>query len=149
MSGFGSQRWGIGFFGIEEQVHETQSNYVPPLAPLFDIGTRSFPINPDGTLKGVHPIDQMMALALGIINGTIKGVVSQGTKYNSLSRLADVQLQPAAEKIVFGQKIVANLVRNSDVTILNVKTFVLAPGNNQVGVDYINNRTKRREFTNG
>lgn len=149
MSGFGSFLWGIGHFGAEDPVHETATSYVPPLAPLYDIRTRSFPLNIDGTLKGINPIDQMMALALGMINGQIKGVASQGTNYKSLSRLAPDQLQPAAENIVLTQTIVARLVQNGDVTILTITTFVVSPGSNQVGVEYLNNRTKRREFTNG
>lgn len=90
-----------------------------------------------------------MALALGIINGAIKGVSSQGTQYSSLSRLSAGQIQTQAENIVHQQKIISQLVRNGDVTIQAISTTVLVAGNNQVGVAYINNHTKRQEFTNG
>jgi hypothetical protein len=148
--GLGSARCGVGLVGLDAPVQSPEQALAsPPLAPLYNIATRTFPASTGGLLLGVHPVDQKVALALGVLAGRLTCAPAQGTNYSSLSRLPADQIQTAATNIVNANPVIKALVRNKDITILAIRTAVFAPGNNQIGVDYMNNHTKQKVTANG
>lgn len=147
--GFGSSPFGIGLFGADVVTASSTRLTVPPQAAMYDLKTKAFPLDEDdGTIVSVHPIDQIVALRVSMPLGTIKSLPTLGHEFAKLSRLAPDKVQPAAERLVTAMY--ADLVKRGDITILGVRTATPVRGNNQVGIDYVNNRTtQRRKVSNG
>lgn len=148
--GFGDFPWGTTPFGIDIPAQASVPGQVQPLqAMLYDIGTRGFPILPNGLISGVHPIDQKVALAMGIVNGQVKDDPTLGINFGALSRQNNGKKQIIAEQLIAQQVVLKKLVQTDDITILDVLTDTPTRGNDQVALDYINNRTGQRTVTSG
>ena len=72
MSGAGSSGAGLGPAGFDVVTEPTAPrNVTRPRAILFQLNGCDFPLDDDGRYEDVHPVDQWVALQLGIALGTV------------------------------------------------------------------------------
>lgn len=114
----------------------------PARAILWDPSTRTFPTDSNGAFLDIHPVDQAVALALTQALTSVRSASTVGTDWSSLSRKTGGALQKAAEDVARAS--LDPWVRSGDITILGITAVAVVRGNNQVEVDYMNNRTSQR-----
>lgn len=115
-----------------------------PLPPLpaavnWDASIRAFTVNPDGTKKPVHPVDQQVQLLLTIEQGTIPALGPIGQRYRK--RMVGCTSAQANGIAMDETKVaLAALLKAGDVTILSVKVDANVVGRKLIHVNYRNNR---------
>lgn len=99
----------------------------PPSAPLatsvpaaltFDQKSRSFLQNADGTMASAHPVDQEVALALGIEWGTIASAKDVGHKFRKILRASGPSTVAAVKDEV--NRVLARPLARKDIALLGV-----------------------------
>src|SRR5258706_11011806 len=101
--GAGDSPAGVGPAGFDPPLPlPPPTAFSPPQAALFDLATRMFPLMTDGSgrLREVHPIDQAVALGLGLVQGTIGSAPEIGAKFDRLRRASLKDLQKECEFMV-------------------------------------------------
>lgn len=91
-----------------------------PTAPAFDLGTRAFAQNADGTLASVHPVDQEVNLALGIEEGSIASAKDVGHRFRRIIRAAGPTVAAAVRDEA--NRALARPLARRDIKILSVDT---------------------------
>lgn len=132
---------GVGPAGFDPVAFVSPAlQFTPPLAALFDLGTRTFPFMTDGSgrLQSVHPVDQQVNLALGLIEGTVTSVKDLGASFARLQRasLADLQKEGA----LMANRALARLISNNDIEVREVTATRPIPGRVYIAVNYVNLR---------
>lgn len=108
--------------------------------PYFDPFTKSFPLelNGSGEFQAVHPVDQAVALALGI---QLNGVAAQPGRGLDIQRLRRASRATVALTVADVVRIaLADLVAAGDITLNGTPLMADANGRPWYFVDYTNLR---------
>ena len=110
-----------------------------PQAMQFDPGLRQFVQNADGSMASIHPVDQKVALALGIENGSIPSATSQGHKIRQLLNRLDPSKRPqvATQEV---RRVLADMITAGDVILVLVAVDASRGDSTRVNVTYVNTR---------
>lgn len=116
----GSFGAGVGPAGLDPVALPSARLVLPPPAPiLFQLGTRGFVQNDDGTLQTVaNEVDQAVELALGIGVGTIASMPALGNTFRQITRIDPTKRQATAESVV--RNALANLIAKKYVLVTAV-----------------------------
>lgn len=107
-----------------------------PGVPLIHPGSHDAVPQDDGTLEAVHPVDQAVALALGIKAGTVGSATSIG------NLLSDLEYASRTLEVLVRQRVdtaLAQLTARGDVALVSVVTTRI-PGGFTVDITYRNLR---------
>lgn len=97
MSGAGSSGAGLGPAGFDVAAEPTAARRVTrPRAILFQLNGFDFPLDDDGRYQDVHPVDQWVALQLGIL---AEGIGSSPTAGSRLRRITHVGAPDTRTKV--------------------------------------------------
>lgn len=147
--GAGDYGAGLGGAGFDPVLPASSpiTDAAPPLAVYFDLATKTYLSNADGTLKGMHPVDQRVVLALGIEAGSLTGVPSQGHRFRSrLSRVPPATIpRIALDETRLALK---NLLLAKDILLLAVETDTTVRGRVLIAVTYVNMRDPATNIRN-
>jgi hypothetical protein len=124
--------------GVESITIPARVTAVLPAAILFDLSTRTFPLNADGTFKAIHPVDQQVALALGIQQGAIGSYTKLGNKLRAIKRGGGPQLISQVQDAV--RQAVAAIVARNDILVTEVAVFTPVRGQITLSFTYVNLR---------
>jgi hypothetical protein len=113
-----------------------------PLVLAYNPQVLGFVQNADGTLQGVHPIDQQVALALFIEYGSIKSAPTVGSKLRALLNRVDPN---RAQAIAGGEiaRCLGTLIAQNAILLLNLRLEQSNPGRWLVAVAYTNLKDPR------
>ena len=141
--GMGDFPAGCGPAGLDPIVATTaRAKKSPPQALQYDLATRRFVQNADGSMASVHPIDQQVDLAMGIALGSLPGTPTQGNRLRRIQRAAGQTLQREVEDAVYDA---LNLLTTAKkITVLAVLVATPAPGQVIVQLVYVNMVTRKR-----
>ena len=122
------------------QSHSAAPGVASPRAIKFDLATRSFPMNADGTLVDVHPVDQTVELALGIELGKIPSASTVGQRIRAAAnRLAGTKLVATVTDAI--NAALAAPLANNDIATLGVAIDTSVRGRIVVAYQYVNLRS--------
>ncbi len=100
MPGAGTSGAGFGPAGFEPLPTSGSVVSSAPAALLFDPNTRDFRKGADGRFVAVHPVDQEVALALGLVERDVGSASSLGNRLRRIARAGGPSLQAGVEDIV-------------------------------------------------
>lgn len=108
-----------------------------PLVLAYNPQVLGFVQNADGTLQGVHPIDQQVALALFIEYGSIASAPTVGSKFRALLSRVDPK---RAKAIASGEvgRCLGRLIAQNAIVVLNVLLDQSVPGRWVIALAYTN-----------
>jgi hypothetical protein len=136
--GAGSYPAGIGPAGHDPVSGLERVLPTMPVAAQFDPDTRQFVINVDGELVPIHPVDQEVAIRLGVGLGTIAAASGVGLNLARLRRTSAAAMQLTVnDEVSFA---LADLIRNGDIQLLGSPLMPDARGRPFFYVDYRNLR---------
>jgi hypothetical protein len=110
-------------------------------ALLFDLETREFVRNADGSLATVHPIDAAVAFSIGFALKNIPAAPEVGFDREKLRRVSAAARQSLTEDVV--RTALKRLTASNDVTITHVAVEGL-PSGLAAEISYINHRLSDR-----
>lgn len=143
MTGAGSFPAGVGLAGADPVADPSlRSTSTPPAATLFDLTSRSFPVDEQGRLRAIHPVDQGVALALGVGQGGIANVPELGHRLRRIRSGARPSLQREVEDFV--RLALRVWLERSDIALLAVvaRTHTAVRGRVEIFVTYRNLRLR-------
>ena len=111
-------------------------------AAYFDMFLRSYPVDGSGELKAIHPVDQAVALALGIRLGGIASAAQTGLDVERLRRASRATLAITVRYVV--AEALATLIGEGDIQFLGAPLTPDANGRPFFFVDYRNLRLPSR-----
>jgi hypothetical protein len=91
-----------------------------------------------GRLRGVHPVDQAVALGLGLVHGTIGSAPEIGAKFDRLRRASLKDLQKECEFMV--EQALERLIASHEIDLRDVVVTRPMLGRVWVAVHYVNRR---------
>lgn len=115
-----------------------RTTLAPVSAAFFDPSVRDFPLDANGRVVSVHPVDQAVALALSVDTGAIGSVPELGHDLRRIPRGTPTTLTSYARDAV--ARALKALVDRGDVTVVEVTASVPFRGGLFVSVSYRNNR---------
>lgn len=118
----------------------TQANAV-----FWDLRTKAVLRNANGEIRSMHWVDQAVALALGVTQGTHHSDSKLGNRLRLIPRNSADKLQTAAEDEV--NRCLSDLVDRGDIVVLKIDTNAQVRGRLIVEVSYINRRLTPDEPT--
>jgi hypothetical protein len=139
--GFASKPFGTAPWGADPVVAPSaRLTSAPITAGRFDGASRAYVQNADGSIAGIHAVDQEVALALSIEEGALASAVTTGHRIRKIKRsagptvVADVQdaVRFALRRVLARQDIA---IRSIDVDNTTVRGRIV------VAVTYVNLRT--------
>ena len=113
-----------------------------PLVLAYNPTVAGFLQNADGTLQGIHPIDQQVALALFIEYGSVASAPKLGSKFRAVLQRVD----PARAKAVATSELnrcLGPLIAQNAILLLNFTFSQSAPGRTLLAVAYTNLKDPR------
>lgn len=113
-----------------------------PLVLAYSPVVQGFVQNADGTLQGVHPIDQQVALALFIPLGSIPSAPKVGANFAGVLSRVDPQRAKAIATSELN-RCLASLIAQNSILLLNFDVTVTAPGRFILAVAYTNLKDPR------
>ena len=142
----GSHPFGRGPLGFDPRT--TTDGTVTPAtsALLFDVSSKATLLDANGFARSVHPVDQEVALAIGVELGTLKSSPTVGLDYE--------RLRSATRKTILAVAIdavnvaLAGPLGRGDIKILGVQAETNA-GRISLIVEYVNLRTAKPMRTEG
>lgn len=137
--GAGDFAAGLGPFGHDPVGDPSTRTLVAPVAAaFFDPSTRDYPLDANGRVVAIHPVDQAVALALTIELGAVGSVSDLGHELRRIPRGTQPQIASYAADAV--KRALKAITDRGDATLLNVTTVSPFRGAQQVTVEYRNNR---------
>lgn len=132
---------GLGGAGLNpvQLPSAAQTAAAPPQALLFDPGARGFVTNLDGSIAGVHPVDQSVALAMFFEEGSIPSSPTTGNRFRKLLSRSD----PARQQTIVqteALRCLARLIADKDIALLAAVAYPSAHGRTLVRLEYFNLR---------
>lgn len=106
-------------------------------ALLFDLVTRTFPENADGSLQEVHWVDSAVALCVGFELGGIPAAPEKGLDTRRMKRMPRARAKMTTQNEV--RRALADLIRDGDIDLLSVDV-TLTSGRVGVELRYVNKR---------
>lgn len=113
----------------------------PPAALWFDLATRKFVQNADGTMASIATEDQQVALALGVILGQVASVPALGNALRLLKRGDNDSVTSQAIDAV--QRGLKALLDRKDISVTDLTVTLPKRGQVLVSVSYLNLRAAR------
>ncbi len=145
MSGAGTSGCGVGPCGLDPVSLPSDKTNIDRVAAIkFDPSTRRFVMRSDGQLETIHPVDQMMAIALGLPAGTLSSTPTIGHTLLDQKTSGDPSFEAdAADRI---RRAVAHITRRGLVRIVSITTHVVDDprGRNEHVVEYENLKLRKR-----
>lgn len=135
--GAGAFAAGIGPAGFDPPLTPSRFAPVLPIATYYDPEARAFPLVA-GVLAALHPVDQAVALRLGIALGTVTAMPNLGLDQRRLRRTLPEQMQDTVNDEV--RLRLSDLIANEDITLLGSPLMPDAEGRPFFFVDYVNRR---------
>ena len=105
-----------------ELVVSRPRNVSPPAAILYDGASRDFPLDADGRPIEEHPTDQKVGLALIVVQGTVAGSSTLGSKLRNKRYINDTTIRTEITYIV--NTALASLVAAKEIAIARVDVDV-------------------------
>lgn len=121
----GSYPLGVGPLGFDPTAPASPSGLRQPLAPLLHPGTHDAVTLDNKLLLGVHPVDQAVALALGVERGTIASAPSQGHSLRELEHLQNDLEAQVRQRI---DQALSVLISRGDIALDSVVTTRIEGG---------------------
>lgn len=139
MSGAGAYGAGIGPAGFDPIADPTAPRaVVAPAAILFQLNGRDFPLDANGLHTSIHPVDQVVAIAVGVSLGMIGTSPSAG---NRLRRITHVGAPSTRRAVVDAIRLaLADKVSAGDISIDGIDYEAKAFGGFKVALRYKNLR---------
>lgn len=138
MAGAGAYPAGIGPAGFDP-ADETDAKAQPlPVAAFYDPALRGFPINDDGEVIGVHPVDQEVAIRTTIPKGSLKCAPNVGIDWARIRRASKATMLRDIEDEV--RTTLKPLIDAGDIRLDSVTLWPEAAGRPLFFVDYFNVR---------
>lgn len=109
-----------------------------PQALYFDLATADFPIDANGFYKSVHPVDQRVALSLGVLEGTLASVPELGQRLRRITRISPTRAKRAVEDVI--DLALDDLIEAGDIRLERVEVDTSIRGRTLVAVNYVNLR---------
>lgn len=108
----------------------------PPASLLFDGATRDFPLDKDGFYREIHSVDQRVALALLVTEGTIASASELGSRLRRIDRVPRGVMKSTAINHV--RRALSALVAERSIRIDAIEVETPADGTLLVAVTYAN-----------
>ena len=105
---------------------------------LFDPAVKGFPFDSDGNAKLAHPVDQAVALAVGVPLGTIAWAPSTGIDLQAIRRAPPNALATTITYEV--RRALATLIAAEDITFISAPLRRDANERPFFDVNYVNRR---------
>lgn len=121
--------------GFELEVSRPR-NVSPPAAILYDGASRDFPIDATGLPVEEHPTDQKVSLALIVVQGTVAGSSTLGSKLRNKRLINSETIRTEVAYIV--NTALASLVAAKEIVIVRIDVDLGAPDRVLVRVVYEN-----------
>lgn len=118
----------------EQEVSELKSQFVP----LYDLATKEFIRDETGRVKLIHWVDQAVALALGVTNGTHLADAQLGNKLKFIQRNNAQVLRAEVEDAV--RTCLKDLIDRRDINVVRLDIDTSRRGLIYVAVNYVNLR---------
>jgi hypothetical protein len=112
---------------------------LPLSALLFDLKTRSFVQNADGTLAHIHPIDQAVAFLVYFQQGSVPSDPTLGNRIQKRVERASPRVIPSIVNDEITRAL-APLTANNDIKLLSIVVDVATRGRVLYAVSYVNLR---------
>jgi hypothetical protein len=113
-----------------------------PLVLAYNPTVLGFLQNADGTLQGIHPIDQQVALALFIEYGSVSSAPQLGSKFRKVLQRLDPQRVKAVATSELNRCLGALIAQNA-ILLLSFKVDQTVPGRTLLAVAYTNLKDPR------
>jgi hypothetical protein len=114
-----------------------------PVALKWDAATRDFLKDDKGRFLSIHPVDQRVALALTLEEGTLSAAPDMGTRLRRARYAGGAALQREIEDIV--NIALKELLDAKDIQLLSVRASTPQRGTIVTDVEYVNLQTRRRK----
>lgn len=111
-------------------------NVRPPAALRFDLRTRDFITDANGLYVSIHPVDQKVGLALGLIAGTIASDPTLGNKVRTMKYAGGPSVVSTVRDFV--QQALSNLLAAKEIELVAVKVDPPLNGSIVYAVEYVN-----------
>lgn len=136
--GAGDYPTGIGPAGFDPPT--TADRLIPtlPLSGYFDPHTRDFPLDENGEIEGVHPVDQAVAMALGIVLAGASPAPAAGLDIERIKTASRAALQSTITDAV--KVALADLISRADIAFIAAPLVPTANGRPFFEVVYTNLR---------
>jgi hypothetical protein len=136
--GAGDEEAGMGDAGHDTPVDDEFVIATKPQAILFDPATRTFPQTTDGENVSIHPVDQQVAIILGVYTSSLRASVPTGIDRDRIRKAPRVALGAVINDEVRSK--LAKLIADGDVELLGTPFQPNANGRPIFFVDYVNLR---------
>lgn len=131
--------FGYGFWGADPVIPPGSPRQVtPPVALRHTRDGRDFELDANGFYREIHPVDQKVALALVIVEGSLSSVPEMGNRLRTINRVSQAKGRTLAEQYV--RLALSDLLKNGDVSIVKVEVDNAIKGRLVVAVTYKNLR---------
>jgi len=129
---------GVGPAGFDPVADPSAPGSRQPAAILFDLATKRYLFNPDGTAQEIHPVDQAVAFAFGFEQGSCPSTPNVGNRIRAEIRRL---LPSSANKAIDLAKLaLKRLTDAGDIQIVAIEPSSPVRGRFIVHVDYVNLR---------
>jgi len=137
--GAGAFGAGLGPAGFDPIADPTPArNVTPPRAILFQIAGTDYPLDDDGRYQDIHPVDQWVALQLGIVASSLGSSPNVG---NTLRSITHVGAPSTANKAADAVRLaLADGVNDGRITIAAIEYEAKSFGGFKLAVSYVNLR---------
>lgn len=136
--GAGAFPAGVGPAGHDPPAAASLDPQQVPAAARFELFGQTFPLDASGQLANVHPVDQAVALALGMEIGSVAAVPTLGLDVARLKRTRRDAMQSAVNDVV--RAALQSLIAAGDIRLIGSPLAENANGRPWFYVDYINLR---------
>lgn len=141
MSGAGSYGAGMGPAGFDPVADPSAPRRVtPPRALLFQLNGFDFPLDDDGLYQAVHPVDQWVALQVGVSLGAIGTSATAGNRLRRITHVGAPSTQREVEDAI--RIALAAKVNDGSIRIDAIEYEAKSFGGFKVALTYTNLRAQ-------
>lgn len=141
MSGGGAGSSGAGAEGAGSEAGPVAADWVDatlPHALFLDPGTMDFPVDDDGNLKSIHPVDHEVLNRLAVALGTIAGLPDFGSELRTIEIASRAKMTAQMRERV--NAALVDMVARGDVAVVDVQAYSPMSGRAKFKVVYRNLR---------
>ncbi len=112
-----------------------------PASLYFDGATASNPLDANGRYLSLHPVDQAVALALIVRQGTISSAPNVGAKFRTIKKIVGNTTAVADD---YARQALATLLAAKSISIRSIEVEAFPKtGGLAIAVNYVNLRTQK------
>lgn len=117
----------------------------------YQISARDLVVDQYGNVESVHPIDEGMAISMGVDRGSVKSSPDAGNDLRKIEYLSDPKLEANVRSAVLSAQPLARYVADGQVRIEAIEVDVSVSNRLVVNVSYVNlvNSEARDEYSHG